>query len=56
MSTSAPMEEWLFEDFIEDMRQTAESGMYYEIAPKYAKLFLRRIDERMDMLARSNQE
>lgn len=55
MTTTAPVEEWTFEDFIEDMRQTAEGGMYYEIPPEYAKLFLQRIDERLDMLARSNQ-
>lgn len=50
MSTSDPIEEWLLEDFIEDMEETAKGGMYYEIAPEYAERFVKLLKERLDTL------
>lgn len=46
MSTTGPIEEWTLEDFIEDMRNTAAGGMYYEIAPEYAARFVKLLEEK----------
>lgn len=46
MSIADPIEQWTFEDFIEDMKSDAENGMYFEVSSEYIELFLRRLEER----------